>query len=143
VELNQNYLKIFEDSLRVVESLSEPEFRATEVSLVIVDSQTIQNLNKQYRQKDQITDVLSFPNWSDKSELFEGYLLGEVFICLPQVRKQAKELNHSLGYELAVLWIHGLWHLHGYDHITDLEYQEMQPKEKKTLEMVFLRFYIF
>ncbi len=79
------------------------------ISVAIVTESEIRRLNKVYRHKDKVTDVLSF-------SLETQDFLGEVVICLPQARLQAKENKHSLKAELQFLTIHGILHLLGYDH---------------------------
>ena len=81
-----------------------------EISLSFCTVTEIQALNKQYRAKDSITDVLSFP------AVAEVPSLGDVVICVQRAQEQADELGHSLKRELAFLFVHGLLHLLGYDH---------------------------
>ena len=76
----------------------------------------IKKINKQYRKIDKVTDVISFANRDDKTMFVP--LLGEIFICLDQAKKQAKQYKHSLQRELLFLFTHGLLHLLGYDHMT-------------------------
>lgn len=75
-----------------------------------------QALNKQFREKDYPTDVLSFVF---DEETPEGYYLGDIFICYPVAEEQAKENGISPEQELFTLMVHGLMHLAGYDHETD------------------------
>ena len=82
------------------------------LSLLITDDETIHSLNKQYRQQDKPTDVLSFP--SDEA----GYL-GDVVISSGVAVRQAHAAGHSVAVELRVLALHGLLHLLGYDHERD------------------------
>lgn len=82
----------------------------------IVDKLTIKSINNIYRNINKVTDVITFANRDDK-EIFVP-LLGEIFICLDQARKQAKDYKHSLQRELIFLFTHGLLHLLGYDHMT-------------------------
>ena len=94
--------------------------RRAEVSLVICGDGAIQRLNRRWRRKDRPTDVLSFP-------LLEGPLLaqpkgqplalGDVVISVPTARRQAAAAGKTLKTELALLWVHGLLHLLGYDHV--------------------------
>lgn len=82
----------------------------------IVSASQIKKINKQYRKIDKVTDVISFANRDDKSVFVP--LLGEIFICLDQAKKQAKEYKHCLQRELIFLFTHGLLHLLGYDHMS-------------------------
>jgi len=110
------------------------KFQDTTVSVAIVSESTIQSLNFQYRNKDTVTDVLAF-NLMENQPVLEP-TLGEIIICYNKALLQAQELGHSVDYEIATLSIHGLCHLIGYDHQTDVDYQEMQIKEKDILSIV-------
>ena len=90
----------------------------TEVSLVIVGEARMRKLNKKYRGKNRVTDVLAFD-------------YGELFICLPQAKKQAKRLGHSLEQELATLLIHGILHLAGYSDENKEDYNKMVKKQEE------------
>lgn len=85
-----------------------------EISLLITDDETIHNLNKEYRQKDKPTDVLSFP-------MDDEVLLGDIVISIDTAKKQAEEREINIDREAAFLFIHGLLHLLGYDHETSVE----------------------
>ena len=76
----------------------------------------VRDLNRRYRRKDSVTDVLSFPLGE---ELPGGLYAGDVLICLPVAEDQARENGQSLERELLLLMIHGLLHVQGYDHETD------------------------
>lgn len=132
----------------------------TSISLAIVGDGRIKRLNKMYRGKNTVTDVLSFENKSiikylaktfpkikrknDLSsaeefiEIPDGIKrLGEVIICYPRAKKQAKRLEHSLEKELTILLIHGILHLLGYDHEQDKERAEqMKEMEEKILKIL-------
>ena len=94
-----------------------------ELSLVIVGDQKIKELNKKYRNQNKATDVLAFD-------------YGEIFICLPQAKRQAKQLGHSLKKELAILLIHGILHLAGYDDETKKDYNKMVRKQEELWQKV-------
>lgn len=85
-----------------------------EISLLLTDDETIQELNKNYRNKDNPTDVLSFPMDDDK-------ILGDIVISVDTAYKQASEVDIDIEREVAFLYIHGLLHLLGYDHETSIE----------------------
>ncbi|MBI5221953.1 MAG: rRNA maturation RNase YbeY [Candidatus Magasanikbacteria bacterium] len=94
-----------------------------DVSLVLVGDKKIQELNKIYRHKNKVTDVLSFGDWDDKN------FLGEVIICLPQAKRQAKKYGTTLKQELARLLVHGILHLAGFDH------EKSKQEEKKMFKL--------
>lgn len=114
----------------------------TEVSILLVDDETIRTLNCDYRGKDASTDVLSFPleeeNEADgEPEVIggpSGRLLGDIVISIETARKQAVEYNHSLERELAFLAVHGLLHLLGHDHEkAAVAAKTMRAEEKRIL----------
>ena len=96
-----------------------------EFSLVIIGEARIKKLNKKYRGKNQVTDVLAFD-------------YGEIFICLLQAKKQAKQLSHSLEQELATLLIHGILHLAGYNDETKIGYNKMVNKQEEIWQKLTL-----
>ena len=112
-----------------------------EVSLVFTDSETVRRLNRDYRGVDEPTDVLAFcmlsQNEADSSFALppDGVTrLGEVIISYPQAVEQASEQGHSSERELALLIIHGILHLLGYDHEEAEEESKMRTRERELLE---------
>jgi len=112
-----------------------------EVSVVLTDSDTIRELNRDYRGLDEATDVLAFQMLShkdpDKSFVHppDGVSrLGEVIISYPKAVEQAKQQGHSTDRELASLVIHGILHLLDYDHEDREEEAEMRTREEQHLE---------
>ncbi|MGZ9755472.1 rRNA maturation RNase YbeY [Mycoplasma sp. 394] len=91
-----------------------------------VSKNKIKQLNSEYRNKDYVTDILSFSfqenNLYDKLPI---YFLGELVICWHKMKMQAKEFNHSLKREFCYLFTHGLVHLQGYDHSNESQKQQM------------------
>ncbi len=112
-----------------------------EVSLVFTDSETVKQLNRDYRGVDEPTDVLAFHMLPQK-EVDDSFMLppdgvtrlGEVIISYPQAAKQAKKQGHSPERELALLIIHGILHLLGYDHEEPEEESKMRERERNLLE---------
>jgi len=87
-------------------------------NIIIVDEETIREINKIYRDKDSVTDVISFALEDDKTFIKTDFrILGDIYICLNKAKSQALEYNHSFLREIAFLSIHGLLHLLGYDHM--------------------------
>jgi probable rRNA maturation factor len=112
-----------------------------EMSLAFTDSETVQQLNRDYRGVDEPTDVLAFymlPQKGDDSSFAlppDGFTrLGEVIISYPQAVAQAKEQGHSPERELALLVIHGILHLLSYDHEEPEEESKMRERERELLE---------
>jgi len=116
-----------------------------EVSLVFTDSETVKQLNRDYRGVDEPTDVLAFYMLPQK-EVDDSFALppdgvtrlGEVIISYPQAVEQAREQGHSPERELALLIIHGILHLLGYDHEEPEEESKMREREKALLEKCLL-----
>ncbi|MBU1019562.1 MAG: rRNA maturation RNase YbeY [Patescibacteria group bacterium] len=106
-----------------------PKIKADgEVSLAIVDDETIQALNKKHRKKDAPTDVLSFVY--SESEAFPGEnLLGEIYISIDTAKRQAENLEDELQF----LFIHGVLHLLGHTHETDEKYEKMMGEARSIL----------
>jgi probable rRNA maturation factor len=96
------------------------------ISIAFVDKKTMKSLNKTYRGKDAVTDVLSFTLGSPD-------LLGELILSYDQAKIQAKEQKHSVRMELAFLIVHGLLHLHGYDHEQPKDAKRMFPIQERIL----------
>ncbi len=94
--------------------------------LILTDDEAIRVLNREYRQVDKATDVLSFP-----LEAAPMMPLGTIVISVDRVREKASELGHSEEEELALLYLHGLLHLLGYDHECDSG--EMRAKEEEII----------
>ena len=108
-----------------------------EVSVTLCDNEYIRKLNKEYREKDSATDVLSFPLYDngefDISECISGAMLGDIVISLERAAKQAKELGHGFLREVAFLAIHSTLHLLGYDHERSKEDDELQCKAQREI----------
>ena len=95
-------------------------------SIVFVDEEKIQELNKNYRGIDKVTDVISFAFEDNQLIVYNDIrFLGEIFICIPKMIKQAEDYGHSEVRELAFLTVHGLLHLLGYDHMNKKDEEEM------------------
>ena len=157
-ELSEVWLRtVMETAL--VEAL--PQGEPAQVGLVVTDDKTVQELNRQFRGLDEVTDVLSFsashsghwegdPQESDEaspesvnSEELNFVLppgepspLGEVIISFPQTIRQAQERNGPVEQELALLIIHGVLHLVGYDHMEREDEAQMHAKERSALAAV-------
>lgn len=123
-----------------------------DVELNFVDIKTIKELNSQYRKINKETDVLSFPAIQvDKTKFdIKDYpydidyetgmlLLGEILICTDIAKQQAKEYNHTFKREISYLFLHGLLHLLGYDHLNDNDKKEMRVIEEKILNKLDIK----
>lgn len=115
------------------------------VELTVADGETIREVNKEYRNVDRVTDVLSFPalevklpfdikDYPDDIDMSTGELmLGEIMLCYDKAVEQSKEYGHSIERESAYLVLHGLLHLMGFDHIEDDDKAIMREEEEKIL----------
>ena len=120
-ETNANIDKaIFESILQKVQTKKD-------IELLLTSNSEIQKLNKQYRQKDEATDVLSFPMEDEES-------LGQIVISIDRAKSQAKELSQTLEEELKFLFAHGLLHLMGHDHQNPEEEKEMLAETYKLID---------
>lgn len=115
------------------------------ISVTLTNPENIKKLNKEYRNIDKETDVLSFPMF-EKNEipnlknLQHEEVLGDIIISIDRVKKQAEEYGHSFERELSYMVVHGFYHLMGEDHIKDDEKARMRLKEEKVLtELNILR----
>ena len=107
------------------------------VNIILTNPKNIRNINKQYRNIDKETDVLSFPMF-EKEELKNMQsigedILGDIVISIEQVQKQSVEYNHSFKREFAYMIVHGFYHLMGYDHIKEEDKKIMRKKEENIL----------
>lgn len=122
--------------LKFVPPARTPGIRGAEVNILFTDDASIREINREYREIDRVTDVLSFP-FNDftygrgtlppcaAEEATALLLLGDIVVSIPAVKRQAKEYGHSEERECAFLICHGMLHLLGYDHTTEEEEQQM------------------
>ena len=111
------------------------------IELMFVGNKKIQELNQQFRSKDAPTDVLSFPLIFDGEDVDfppdfgqETFELGEIVISLEKAQEQALDFGHSLDREIAFLFVHGVLHVLGFDHITKAQEKDMFSRQKLVLD---------
>lgn len=137
--------KVEEEHVELVENLLQHASKVldlvddSEVSITFVDNPAIQQINKEYRGKDQPTDVISFA----LEEMGEGEVeivgadlprvLGDIIISIDRAKEQAEEYGHSFERELGFLAVHGLLHLLGYDHMNEADEKIMFGKQDEIL----------
>ena len=110
------------------------------VNIILTNPENIRKTNKEYRNIDKETDVLSFPMY-EKYEIEDMLkngnnvknILGDIMISIARVEEQAKEYGHSFEREFSYMLIHGFYHLMGYDHMNEEEKEEMREKEEGIL----------
>lgn len=122
-----------QDAKQVLEILKYPDF---DLGIWISNNRTIREYNKNFRDKNKPTDILSFPyhtelNPGDKIKVVypEDKNLGDLIISAEYVQEEAERYNVSLEERLRLLLVHGICHLLGYDHIIDKDYRQMRAKE--------------
>lgn len=108
-EITKGFIKDLTQSI-----LEELSLDKVEISITLVDDETIKQINREWRGKDKPTDVLSFPQ--EGSVGYRYKLLGDVVISLPYAKRQAQEIGLSKKEEVLRLLVHGILHLLGYDH---------------------------
>lgn len=101
------------------------------MNIIFVSDDEIKKMNSEFREKDYITDVISFPNNNKE--------LGDIFICIEQAKRQSIEYNHSFEREIGFLAVHGYLHVLGYDHITKEEEEIMFKLQNEILEKANLK----
>ncbi len=125
--------------LKVLEKLSKylPKYlkeKNISYDVIIVDEDKIKELNKVYRGKDTVTDVISFALEDNKDIVYKDFrLLGDIYIAIDVAYDQAEEYNHSREREVCFLATHGLLHLLGYDHMTEKDEKEMFSLQEELL----------
>ncbi len=107
----------------------EPDF-----TLTFVTEDSIRELNKTYRDTDSVTDVLSFESDGEIDPETGREYLGDIVVCLEQAKRQAEQSGHSVKNEIALLEIHGLLHLLGYDHMDEEQHAEMWKYQNMYLD---------
>jgi len=119
-QVDENFVK------RIVEGVLKGEKKQRDISVAFIGEGRMRKLNKKYRKKNKVTDVLTF-----------GGGLGEIVICLREVKKNAKKFNSSFQEELAQVLIHGVLHLLSYNHEKSKEEEEkMRKKEEYYLQKI-------
>lgn len=130
-EISQELINLIEKV--IVESLRVEGLEGNfEVSISFVENAEIRELNRDYRNVDRVTDVLSFPI-EDEFDL-GNRMLGDIIISIERAEEQAGEFGHTLEREIAYLTCHSMFHLMGYDHIEDDEKSIMRIKEKEVMK---------
>ena len=154
-KLDLDYEKIITDVVNEAVDYEKCPYEA-EVNVTIVDSESIHEINKEYRNIDSPTDVLSFPgvnyvtpsdyetpgdfsflsdeNEDDFNPDTGELLLGDIVLCVQKIKEQADKYGHSEKRELAFLTAHSMMHLFGYDHMTPEESAVMEAKQNEVLE---------
>lgn len=120
---------------RACETALAMEGARGDITVLIADPERIQELNRDFRHVDRVTDVLTFPAWEGEAIFApaDGYL-GDIMICMERAKEQAAEFGHSLERELAFLAVHGTLHILGYDHMEPEEEAVMRQRQREILD---------
>lgn len=149
IEVDEQFEKFIEEVISFTLKEEKVDF-TSEVSVILVDNASIRELNREYRNIDKATDVLSFPildfppgkvyrDIYNGSELDQSYfdgddlVIGDMAISLEKAQEQSVEYGHSFKRETAYLIVHSVLHLLGYDHMNDNEKELMREREEKIL----------
>ncbi len=143
IEENNEYKNTIDSVLEKAFKIEKLDKSNIYINIILTTPENIRKANREYRNIDKETDVLSFPMFEKdeineikktKSEVFD--VLGDIIISIDRVKEQAEEYGHSFERELAYMTIHGFYHLMGYDHMTEEEKKEMREKEENVLEQL-------
>ena len=132
--------KLISSVLRTVKKIESLETEHI-MSIILVDNKSIHEINKDYRNIDRHTDVISFANIDSSVNHELAYELGDIYISVDKVYEQAALYGHSVMREFAFLVTHGTLHLLGYDHIEYDEEQIMFKKQKEVLAILDIKRY--
>ena len=117
-----------------VDAVLADDSQNSEIVIRIVDEDEMIEFNEQYRNKQGLTNILSFP--FEVPEMVDSSLLGDLLVCAPVIENEAELQNKVLVHHWAHMIVHGVLHLLGYDHINDLEAEEMEALEIKILKII-------
>ncbi len=136
--LEQSLLDKMDEAASVLFNMEGVDAQRAEISLTLVSLEEIRELNRDYRDVDRETDVLSFPQYECVEDMPEvGELcLGDVVICVDKVEEQAKEFGHSFEREFVYLFVHSMLHLLGYDHMEEDEKAIMRAREEEVMAVI-------
>lgn len=132
--------KLKKEAQTILNALKYPDY---DLTILLTTNATIHKYNRQFRNKDKPTDILSFPYHPElkagqriKPQEPDDKALGDLIISLEYVQKDAIRYNQTYDQRLQVLLVHGILHLLGYDHIKDEEYEVMNKQEVKLLKLL-------
>ena len=135
--LMENEIKELETVEKVLlHAMDKEKLKDTCFDVIIVDNKYIHNLNKEYRNIDRETDVITFALDDDKTVINNSgvHILGDIYISIDKAKSQAEEYGHSFLREICFLAVHGFYHLLGYDHMTKEDEEVMFKKQEEVLD---------
>lgn len=147
----EQYSNVIENVIKLTIQKHDSDYKDIDVEVNLVDEDTIRTLNKETRDIDKVTDVLSFQNIekltfpldinnypTELNPEDNSIILGEIFICLSKATKQATDYGHSAEREIGFLTCHGMLHLLGYNHENDAERELMEKVTDEIMTMANL-----
>lgn len=137
LEENLEYEKTIEQVVQACFQEEKLNSKNLYINIILTTPANIKNINKQYRDIDKETDVLSFPMF-EKDEIQKintqiQEVLGDIIISIEKVKEQAVDYGHTFTRELAYMVVHGFYHLMGYDHMEEEDKKQMRSKEETIL----------
>ncbi len=142
--VDEDYIDLIDRVLQFAAKEEDVQTEA-EMSVSFVDNKEIQIVNRNYRQKDEPTDVISFAMQEEGEEEMKiigaemPVLLGDIIISVDKAKEQAEEYQHSLERELSFLALHGFLHLLGYDHLNEEDEKKMFKRQEDILNAFGLK----
>ena len=140
IEENEEYCKLIEKVASKCFEVEKIEDKNLYLSVILTNPENIRETNKNFRNIDKETDVLSFPMFEQYEipEITGEYpeALGDIMISIDRVKEQSEEYGHSFERELSYMIVHGFYHLMGYDHMNDDEKKIMRKKEENILNLL-------
>ncbi len=149
VQINYNNIEENEEYNKIINTVVKKCFEEEGldnikiyINIILTNPEEIKRINKEYRNIDKETDVLSFPMFQkrrnrrinkEKKENIVTDILGDVVISIPRVYEQAEEYNHSFERELSYMVVHGFYHLMGYDHMEEEEKKNYETKKEENV----------
>ena len=140
INKNNDYVELINTVMETAFKEENLNNKNVYINIILTNPENIRKTNKQYRNIDKETDVLSFPmfekeeidNLKTHKNLIQE-VLGDIMISIERVELQANEYGHSFERELAYMLVHGFYHLMGYDHIEEEDKKQMRAKEEIVL----------
>ncbi|MFA7244582.1 MAG: rRNA maturation RNase YbeY [Candidatus Magasanikbacteria bacterium] len=126
---------------KIVSDVLSQQKRKGNISVHIVGDKKIRDINKIYRDKDKVTDVISFAIEEGENifDFIDEKDLGDIFICANQIRRQAKENNISEKEEMIRMLVHGILHILGYDHLQEVDAKKMFALQEKFVKKCYVK----
>lgn len=150
IEENEEYKELILNVVRECFKTEHLENANMYLNVILTNPENIRKANKEYRNIDKETDVLSFPMFekdeieaiiskSKEERIQINEVLGDIIVSIPKVKEQAIEYGHSTTRELAYMIVHGFYHVMGYDHMNEEEKQVMREKEENVLNKLDIK----